>query len=297
MLSIIIPIYNRIENLKKVLHGLSLQTSHDFEVIIVDDGSTDGAGNWLAHAKKNYTFDIKYKYYGDHNDTEHKSHVRNEGCRMALSTTIGYLFNDSDVIMAPDAVEKYLAAYAKDPNRVIVGMYHWGAPVETSKEDIDDFETLLKDMRRPLVNPGTHGMQGIRDIRERSFLETTPDELHWDQGTALSCFGGNLFVPKHIFIDVAKGQMEANSANKDLFCGFDEGITAPVEDGDFGQMIKKRGWAISLHSGISGYHLFHPRNIPQIVRLSQEQIGYVDSKYKINIQEDTKINNREEYKL
>ena len=44
MLSIIVPVYNAEDYLCKCLDSLLAQDFSDYEVILVDDGSTDGSG-------------------------------------------------------------------------------------------------------------------------------------------------------------------------------------------------------------------------------------------------------------
>ncbi len=46
-LSVIITTYNRQAILARTLEALSGQTQLDFQIIIVDDGSTDGTSQWL----------------------------------------------------------------------------------------------------------------------------------------------------------------------------------------------------------------------------------------------------------
>ena len=46
-LTVILPTYNRLDRLQKVLAALARQTYPDFEVIIVSDGSTDGTDAYL----------------------------------------------------------------------------------------------------------------------------------------------------------------------------------------------------------------------------------------------------------
>ncbi|MDE7143209.1 MAG: glycosyltransferase, partial [Muribaculaceae bacterium] len=46
--SIIVPVYNRIDEVAELLESLSRQTCRDFEVIIVDDGSTEPCGKTFA---------------------------------------------------------------------------------------------------------------------------------------------------------------------------------------------------------------------------------------------------------
>ena len=47
-ISVIIPNYNGIAYLEGVLGSLERQTLKDFEVILVDNGSTDGSGSFTA---------------------------------------------------------------------------------------------------------------------------------------------------------------------------------------------------------------------------------------------------------
>ena len=44
MISVIVPVYNRKETLERCVQSLRGQTYSDLEIILVDDGSTDGSG-------------------------------------------------------------------------------------------------------------------------------------------------------------------------------------------------------------------------------------------------------------
>lgn len=47
LVSVIIPTYNRLELLKQTVDSVRNQTFRDFEIIVVNDGSTDGTVQWL----------------------------------------------------------------------------------------------------------------------------------------------------------------------------------------------------------------------------------------------------------
>ena len=47
LISVIIPTFNRINLLKETVDSVRNQGFRDFEIIVVNDGSTDGTGDWL----------------------------------------------------------------------------------------------------------------------------------------------------------------------------------------------------------------------------------------------------------
>lgn len=59
-ISVIIPVYNTEKYIKKCLNSLEDQTMKDFEVIVVNDGSTDDSKKVIKEYMKNSKLDIKY---------------------------------------------------------------------------------------------------------------------------------------------------------------------------------------------------------------------------------------------
>ena len=56
-ISVVIPTYNRLDFLKQVVTALENQIDvPEFEVIAVDDGSSDGTSDWLVKKKTNVPF-------------------------------------------------------------------------------------------------------------------------------------------------------------------------------------------------------------------------------------------------
>lgn len=89
MISVIIPIYNIGQYLERCLHSLITQNNPDFEVIMVNDGSTDNSEN-ICRAFVD--IDKRFKYYYKENGGV--SSARNLGLRVSKGDWI--LFVDGD---------------------------------------------------------------------------------------------------------------------------------------------------------------------------------------------------------
>lgn len=92
--SIIVPIYNAERYLPECLRGIQAQTCQDFEVNLVDDGSSDGTlrvlGNYIAD-------DVRFHIY--HLEHRGVSSARNVGLKYATGDFI--CFVDADDQIAP----------------------------------------------------------------------------------------------------------------------------------------------------------------------------------------------------
>lgn len=102
MISVIIPVYNVENYLRQCLDSILNQTYTDFEVICVNDGSTDNSLNILKeYAKK----DSRIKVISQKNKGPSKA--RNVGLKHANSEYICFI--DSDDKIEPDFFEKLYA--------------------------------------------------------------------------------------------------------------------------------------------------------------------------------------------
>src|SRR5690349_14837708 len=75
-ISIIIPLYNKAPFLERALESIRAQTFTDYEVIVVDDGSTDGGGT-LVNALDDRRFRLIVQQNGG------PGRARNRGLREA----------------------------------------------------------------------------------------------------------------------------------------------------------------------------------------------------------------------
>jgi glycosyltransferase involved in cell wall biosynthesis len=102
--SIILPTYNRAKLIENSLKSILNQTCQDFEVIVVDDGSTDNTDIIINKLREN---DERIKYI-KHKFNKGGSAARNTGIRNALGKYIA--FQDSDDEWLPEKLELQLGA-------------------------------------------------------------------------------------------------------------------------------------------------------------------------------------------
>ena len=92
--SVIVPVYNRIGEVEDLLKSLAEQSCKDFEVVLVEDGSTERCDQVARkYAEK---VDVKYFYKGN----EGRSIARNYGLERAAGDY--FVFFDSDCVIPPD---------------------------------------------------------------------------------------------------------------------------------------------------------------------------------------------------
>lgn len=112
-ISIIIPVYNIKDYLRDCLDSVTTQHFSNKEVILVDDGSTDGSGNICdAYAAKHADFRVIHKPNGG------PSSARNRGIDEACGEWL--IFLDSDDLWADSDCLQRLYSYTKELNLNIV---------------------------------------------------------------------------------------------------------------------------------------------------------------------------------
>lgn len=100
MISVIVPIYNVAPYLTKCLDSIKNQTYQDFEVLMIDDGSTDSS----AEIAKTYTTDNRFKYFYQKNNGQ--GAARNHGLDVATGDYVCFI--DSDDFISQDYLEVLL---------------------------------------------------------------------------------------------------------------------------------------------------------------------------------------------
>lgn len=112
--SIVLPTYNRLAQLQRVLAGLAAQTQPltDFEVVVVSDGATDGTNEFL----RSYSTPLHLLPFVQPNGGA--AAARNQGIQLAQGEII--LFLDDDVVPEPSLVAEHLATHQQSVKAVVV---------------------------------------------------------------------------------------------------------------------------------------------------------------------------------
>mgnify|MGYP000743595772 FL=1 len=92
--SVIVPVYNRVDEINDLLESLSAQTCRDFEVIIVEDGSTEPCGDLV----RSFAGKVDVRYFFKPN--EGRSIARNYGIDRSSGDYL--VFFDSDCVIPRD---------------------------------------------------------------------------------------------------------------------------------------------------------------------------------------------------
>jgi len=110
MISIIIPVYNQAEHLPHLLDSIKRQTYDNYEIIVVNDGSTDNISEVLEKFKPVFG----YKLIDLEQENKGANAARNYGARLANGEYL--LFCDADMVMEVNMLASMLRALADQPS-------------------------------------------------------------------------------------------------------------------------------------------------------------------------------------
>lgn len=136
LISIIVPVYNIEEYLPRCVKTLRGQTYPRIEILLVDDGSTDGTGALCDRLAEE---DARIRVF--HKQNGGSSSARNLGIAAAKGEYLGFV--DSDDYVEPDMYEKLYAA---------IKQYHVSA-AQTGRDEIDPDGSRLPDICIPPKEP------------------------------------------------------------------------------------------------------------------------------------------------
>ena len=123
--SIIVPVYNVERYLPDCFKSLSEQSFQNFEVLLIDDGSTDSSGGLCDQYSQ---MDRRFKTI--HRENGGLSAARNTGIREACGDYLLFLDSD-DFLVGADALEKLATALEPTPDVLIYRITEWNEDAST----------------------------------------------------------------------------------------------------------------------------------------------------------------------
>ena len=112
LISVIIPLYNKAPHIKRAIDSVLQQTFQDFELIIINDGSTDGSEHIVSEYNDSRIHLINQKNQG-------VSAARNNGVNHSKSDFVSFL--DADDEWLPEFLETILKLREVYPNAGVYG--------------------------------------------------------------------------------------------------------------------------------------------------------------------------------
>lgn len=180
LVSIIIPTYNRGNIIKETINSVLNQTYQHFELLIIDDGSTDDTKKIVQSIKDN-----RISYFWQENSGL-PAKARNEGLKNAKGNYIAFL--DSDDLWLPNKLEKQIKMFEKNEDLLLVStngtvfnqnISYICFPIQKNK--IISFKELLKEniiinssvlMKKDVIN-------AIGFLDEERKLKSMEDYDYW----------------------------------------------------------------------------------------------------------------------
>lgn len=196
LISVIVPIYNVEQFLPDCMEALGKQTYCNFEVLLIDDGSTDGSG---TRADEYACNDFRFRVF--HKENGGVSSARNLG----LSQMNGeyFMFCDPDDFFHPDMIQRYYDAIDGTEADLVIGSYT-GVPEECSYaehcfEQINDSlipqrldnNTLLNDL---ISGKSSYGI-GISSCCMKLYKASAYEDIRFIEGLIFEdeYFGTQIF--------------------------------------------------------------------------------------------------------
>lgn len=106
-LSIIIPAYNVVSYLEDCIESIMAGTYHDFEILLIDDGSVDGTGSLCDRLAEKYSIIQVF-----HTTNSGLANARNLGIDHASGQYVGFV--DADDVIAPNMFEALVYCMGPD---------------------------------------------------------------------------------------------------------------------------------------------------------------------------------------
>lgn len=135
-ITVIIPVYNAERYIKRCLKSVTSQSYKNFEVILINDGSTDSSESII---KKYINADNRFRYFSQNNSGP--SFARNLGIKKAKGDYLSFI--DADDWVSPDYLEKLITPMLNNGTDLVCAGYYEVNPRFPKGLKLHDFREEL----------------------------------------------------------------------------------------------------------------------------------------------------------
>lgn len=215
-LSVVIPCYNARAFLGAAIDSVLAQRAGGLEIIVIDDGSTDGTGQRVATVADDRLTLHSYPNAG-------LATARNRGVRHAKGTFVSFV--DADDLWTPDKLASQLAALERCPGAGLA--YSWTVFIDRDGRFLFAKEPLRfeGDVRVPLLRECFIASGSNVLLRRRCIDAVGPFDPalraaeDWDYWLRVAVDWAFVVVPRYqILYRVSAGSMTADAAAVEQAC-------------------------------------------------------------------------------
>ncbi|MEF8886049.1 MAG: glycosyltransferase family 2 protein [Haloarculaceae archaeon] len=190
LVSVVVPVYNEMTTLQETLRTILAQEYEEFEVIVVDDGSTDASAA-VAHGIADRHECVRVI----ENETNFgQSFTRNRGTVAADGKYL--VFHDADDLSTPDRLVKQVAFMENHPEVGVVGSAYY-------------YDNLLRDERTVRVRP-TDDETLRRNLARESMVNLGSAMYRWSALADTSLFRADHIEGYDLLVRIAADHEIAN---------------------------------------------------------------------------------------
>lgn len=266
-LSLLVPTYNKCSYLELMLTSLTTQSDTNYELVVVDDGSTDATP---AVVSRFASVLPQLRYVRQQNGGRSKS--RNRAIEVATGDLL--IFTEDDYILRSDFIESHRRAHRESGDTVVVGGIgcqvithdapHSAIPVaHLAKAQAS--QRYNERVQKLGVGQGSWGrlvdpddiLERLRWIETLALCGSRAEQIEWVEKTFSAQFNG-FYVPWLFF---GGGNISFPRAACLEFGGFNEQFSGwGSEDLELGYRLFKQGLTFHLDTKTRNLHQIHARS-------------------------------------
>ena len=157
IVSIVIPTYDRAQVLSRAVDSVVAQTWEDWELILIDDGSTDATAELAEH----YAERLGPRFIYRQQENQGCCHARNHGINIAQGEYVAFL--DSDDAWAPTKLQRQLELFRLCPDLGLVFSDYTCVDLNgrVILSAFDHFSPIVRSIPTTEVAPNLHKCHGL----------------------------------------------------------------------------------------------------------------------------------------